>query len=106
MKKAWILKLIVICSFVLLGERVSTHSDFTTSSRPFFHATADHSDAIVAIELEDEVEDEAVSFFCLSSSFDWKSKLLLLIPFFVLILPASQARTKILPYLRFHNLRL
>ena len=106
MKKAWILRLIVICSIVLLGERVSTNPGFQTSSTTFFHATTDHSDSIVAIELEDEVEDEAVSFFSLPSSFDWKSKLLLFIPFFALNLYASQVRTKIPPYLRFHNLRL
>lgn len=106
MKKAWILKLIFICSFLLLSERLSTSPHFQSSPHASLRATSDHSDLIVAIELEDEVEDEAASFFCLSSSFDWKSKLLLLIPFFALILPASQARTKILPYLRFHNLRL
>jgi hypothetical protein len=106
MKKAWILKLIVICSFVLLGERLSTSPNVLSSSRAFLHTTTDHSDAIVAIELEDEVEDEAVSFFSLPSSFDWESKLLLFIPFFALNLYASQVGTKIPPYLRFHNLRL
>jgi hypothetical protein len=106
MKKAWILKLIVICSIVLLGERLSTSPNVLSSSRAFLHTTTDHSDAMVAIELEDEVEDEAVSFFSLPSSFDWKSKLLLFIPFFALNLYASQVRTKIPPYLRFHNLRL
>jgi hypothetical protein len=69
------------------------------------HATSDDSDAIIAIELEDEVED-ALTVFFLSKSFDWKSKLVLFIPFFALILQAQQVRTKIPPYLRFHNLRL
>jgi hypothetical protein len=106
MKKAWILKLIFICSLVLLGERVSKNPAFQTSSHTFLHASDEHSDAIVAIELEDEVEDEVLSFFSLPSSFDWKSKLLLFIPFFALILQAQHVRTKIPPYLRFHNLRL
>ncbi len=106
MKKAWILKLIFICSLVLLGERVSLHPDFKAFTKSFVHATSDDSDAIIAIELEDEVEDEVLSFFSLPSSFDWKSKLLLFIPFFALILQAQHVRTKIPPYVRFHNLRL
>jgi hypothetical protein len=106
MKKAWILKLIVICSIVLLGARASTFSDFKTTSHSFLHATVTHADALVAIELEDETEDDALSFFSLPSSFDWKSKLFLFIPFFALILQAQHVRTKIPPYLRFHNLRL
>ena len=105
MKKAWILKLIFICSFVLLGERVSLNPDFKASTKSFVHATSDDADATIAIELEDEVED-ALTVFFLSKSFDWKSKLVLFIPFFALILQAQQVRTKIPPYLRFHNLRL
>ncbi|MCZ2487030.1 hypothetical protein [Aquirufa antheringensis] len=101
MKKAWILQLIVICSFVLLGERVSLNPDFKASTKSFVHATSNDSDAIIAIELED-----ALTVFFLSKSFDWKSKLVLFIPFFALILQAQQVRTKIPPYLRFHNLRL
>ena len=106
MKKAWILQLIVICSFILLGERVSTSPHFQSSSRAFLHTTTDHSDAMVAIELEDEVEDEALSFFSLSSTFDWKSKLLFFIPFFVLFLNAQNLQTKTPAYVRFHKLRL
>ena len=106
MKKAWILKLIFICSFVLLGERVSMSPNFLSSSRAFLHNTIDHSDTIVAIELEDEVEDEALSFFSLLSTFEWKATPFFLILFFALILNAQHAQAKIPPYLRFHNLRL
>jgi hypothetical protein len=106
MKKAWILKLIVICSFVLLGERVSTHSDFTTSSRPFLHATADHSDAIVAIELEDEVEDDALSFFCLPSTLNWKVLSALFFSLSVTAFFAVQFSHPLPAFLRFQNLRL
>ena len=106
MKKAWILKLIVICSIVLLGERVSTNPGFQTSSTTFFHATAHHSDTLVAIELEDEVEEDALSLFCLPSTFDWKSKLNFFLPFFFLILYSIQVPEKFPAYLRFHNLRL
>ena len=106
MKKAWILKLIFICSLVLLGERVSKNPAFQTSSHTFLHASDDHSDAIVAIELEDEVEDEVLSFFSLPTTFDWEANLLFFILFFMLMLRSQHVQSKIPSYLRFHNLRL
>lgn len=106
MKKGWILRLIVICSIMLLGERLSSSAHLQPSSRTSLHATTDHSDAMVAIELEDELEDEAISFIHLISTFEWKPKLLLLIPFFALIFQAQHVLTKTPPYIRFHNLRL
>jgi hypothetical protein len=57
MKNAWILRLVVICGFMLLGFRVSSNPTFTSFSHTHLHATTDHSDLIFAIELEDEVED-------------------------------------------------
>lgn len=106
MKKALILQLIVICSFILLGERVSTSSHFQSSSRVFLHTTTDYSDAIVAIELADEVEEEALLLFSLPSTFDWKAKLFFFILFFALILNVQRAQTKTPAFLRFQNLRL
>ena len=106
MKKAWILKLIFVCSFVLLGERVSKNPDFKAFTKSFVHATSDDSDAIIAIELEDEVEDEVLSFFSLPTTFDWEANLLFLILFFMLMLRSQHVQSKIPPYLRFHNLRL
>lgn len=106
MKKAWILKLIVVCSFVLLGERLSISPDFKSSPHTFLHETSDHSDAIVAIELEDEVEEEALSLFSLPSNFDWKVKLFFFILFYALILNVQRAQTKTPAFLRFQNLRL
>ncbi|MFM6914220.1 MAG: hypothetical protein ACKOUQ_04880 [Aquirufa sp.] len=106
MKKAWILKLIVICSIVLLGVRVSTSPHFQTSSRAFLHTTTDHSDAIVAIELEDETEDDALSFFSLPSSFNWKLKALFFVPLFFLLLYSQDVLEKSPAFIRFHNLRL
>jgi hypothetical protein len=106
MKKAWILKLIVICSFALLGERLSISPDFKSSTSTFLHETSDHSDVIVAIELEDEVEEEALSLFSLPSTFDWKAKLFFFFLFFALILNVQRAQTKTPAFLRFQNLRL
>ncbi|MDE2392514.1 MAG: hypothetical protein KGM03_02250 [Cytophagales bacterium] len=106
MKKAWILRLIVICSIVLLGERVSTNPGFQTSSTTFFHATAHHSDALVAIELEDETEDDVLSFFSLPSSFNWKPRLLFFVPLFFLLLYAQDILEKSPAFIRFHTLRL
>jgi len=106
MKKAWILWLIAICSVMLLGERVSTNPASKTSSATFFHATTDHSDSLLAIELEDEAEDDGLSFFCLAATFVWKLKQLFFILFIVLLLYSQHVQEKSPAYLRFHNLRL
>ena len=71
MKNTWVLRLIVLCGFMLLGVRVSSDPTFTSVSQTRLHATTDHSDFIFAIELEDEVED-AITSLIASTSFDWK----------------------------------
>ena len=106
MKKVLILRIIVICSIVLLGARASTFSDFKTTSHSFLHATVTHADALVAIELEDETEDDALSFFSLPSSFNWKPKLLFFVPLFFLLLYSQDVLEKSPAFIRFHNLRL
>ncbi|UAJ14134.1 hypothetical protein [Aquirufa lenticrescens] len=106
MKKAWILKLIFICSFVLLGERVSLHPDFKAFTKSFVHATSDDSDSIIAIELEDEVEEDALTMFFLSKSFDWIVINQFLGIFILVVFIARPFFHQIPVYLRFQNLRL
>ena len=105
MKKAWILKFIFICSLVLLGERISNNPVFQASSHTFLHTSDKHSEAIVAIELEDEVED-ALTVFFLSKSFDWIIISQFLGVFILVVLIARPFFNQIPVYLRFHNLRL
>jgi hypothetical protein len=106
MKKAWILKLIFICSFLLLSERLSTSPHFQSSPHASLHATSDHSDLIVAIELEDEVEDDALSFFCLPSTLNWKVLSVLCFSLSVTAFFAVQFSHPLPAFLRFQNLRL
>ncbi len=105
MKKAWILKLIFICSLLLLGERISKNPVFQASSHTFIQTSDKHSEAIVAIELEDEVEDALTVFFA-SNSFDWVLFNQLFVAFSLVVFFSRPFFHPIPEYLRFHNLRL
>jgi hypothetical protein len=105
MKNAWILRIVVICGFMLLGFRVSSNPSFQPTSTNFLHATSDHADFILAIELEDEVED-VLTIFLTENSPAWDSQQ---VSFCVLALFASCVGLfihRIPAFLRFQNLRL
>ena len=105
MKNTWVLRVIVLCGFMLLGARVSSNPTFTTASNTHLHATTDHSDFIFAIELEDEVED-AITSFIASTSFDWKLESAVILGLLVLLIFAPGTSVALPAYLRYHNLRL
>jgi hypothetical protein len=105
MKNAWILRLVVICGFMLLGFRVTSNPSFQPSATNFLHTTSDHADFILAIELEDEVED-ALTIFLTENTLAWDS---LKASFYILAVVASYAGLffyAIPAFLRFQNLRL
>jgi len=105
MKNTWVLRIIVLCSFMLLGARVSSNPTFRSVSNTYLHATTDHSDFIFAIELEDEVED-AITSFITATSFDWELESTAILGLFVLLFFVRSAPVPLPAYLRFHNLRL
>ena len=105
MKNTWILRVIVLCSFMLLGARVSSNPTFTSVSQTHLHATTDHSDFILAIELEDEVEDALTSFIA-ATSFEWKLESSIILGLLVLLIYAPITSFPLPAYLRYHNLRL
>ena len=105
MKNTWVLRVIVLCGFMLLGARVSSNPTFTSVSQTHLHATTDHSDFIFAIELEDEVED-AITSFITATSFDWKLESTVILGLFVLLFFVQSTPVPLPAYLRFHNLRL
>ena len=105
MKNTWVLRIIVLCGFMLLGARVSSNPTFTSVSQTHLHATTDHSDFIFAIELEDEVED-AITSFITATSFDWKLESTVILGLFVFLFFVQSAPVPLPAYLRFHNLRL
>lgn len=105
MKNTWVLRLIVLCGFMLLGARVSSDPTFTSVSQTHLHATTEHSDFIFAIELEDEVED-AITSLIASTSFDWKLESAFILGLLVLLFFAQCYSIPLPAYLRYHNLRL
>jgi len=105
MKNTWVLRVIVLCGFMLLGARVSSNPTFTSVSQTHLHATTDHSDFIFAIELEDEVED-AITSFITATSFDWKLVSTVILGLFVFLFFVQSTPVPIPAYLRFHNFRL
>jgi hypothetical protein len=105
MKNTWVLRVIVLSGFMLLGARVSSIPTFTSVSETHLHATTDHSDFIFAIELEDEVED-AITSFIAATSFDWKLESAIILGLLVLLIFAPITSVPLPAYLRYHNLRL
>ena len=105
MKNTWVLRVIVLCGFMLIGARVSSNPTFTSVSETHLHATSDHSDFIFAIELEDEVED-AITSFIAATSFDWKLESAIILGLLVLLIFAPITSVPLPAYLRYHNLRL
>jgi hypothetical protein len=105
MKNTWIIRLIVLGGFLLLGARVTSNPTFTSVSETYLHAAADHSDFIFAIELEDEVED-AITSYITATSFDWKLESAVILGLLVLLFFAPSTSVTLPAYLRYHNLRL
>ena len=105
MKNTWVLRIIVLCGFMLLGARVSSDPTFTSASQTHLHATTEHSDFIFAIELEDEVED-AITSFITATSFNWKLESAVILGLLVILFFGPSTSVPLPAYLRYHNLRL
>ena len=105
MKNTWVLRVIVLCGFMLLGSRVSSNPTFSSVSHTQLHAATDHSDFIFAIELEDEVED-AITSFITATSFNWKLESAVILGLLVILFFAPSTSVPLPAYLRYHNLRL
>jgi hypothetical protein len=104
MKNSWILRLIVLCGFMLLGARVSANPVFLTKSSNYIQATPDHSDTFVAIEV-DEIEDILSAFF-VQTSFERIRFSRLFISLLLMVNCTCQFLHSTPAFLRFQNFRL